>query len=223
MGYPRLLPERAVTSALRFPFFAILFLAVPGCPAIAAAPDVALVEEISGDAGALQPFDMLAAGQTFHLPAGGSVTLGFWKACAEEVVTGGEVTVTADGAQVKGGRVDRREVACPPVLKPRTAEAQQAGAVVLRAPQHVAFPAVSPFLVLPGPGSVTCEDATGAWRQTIPVAGHGLDLGGLGIALKRGQSYRLVFDGAAGSSEILLHITPEASASMPLLSRTIRF
>ena len=212
-----------MTSAFRFASNAVLFLIVLGSPAMGATADVALVEEISGNAGALRPFDMLAAGQTFRLPAATSVTLGFWKACAEEVVTGGEVTVTADGAQAKGGRVDRREVPCPPILKPRTAEAQQSGAVVLRAPKHMTFPAVSPFLVLPGPGSVTCEDAAGGWRQTFPVAGHGLDLGGLGIALKRGQSYHLVFDGAAGSSEIMLHIAPEAAASMPLLSRTIRF
>jgi len=212
-----------VISAVRFASYAVLFLAALGSPAMGTTPDVALVEEITGNVGALQPFDMLAVGQSFRLPVGTSVTLGFWKACVEEVVTGGEVTVTADGAQAKGGHVDRRDVPCPPILKPRTAEAQQSGAVVLRAPKHMTFPAVSPFLVLPGPGSVTCEDAAGGWRQTIPVTGHGLDLGGLGITLKRGQSYRLVFEGAAGSSEILLHIAPEAAASLPLLSRTIRF
>jgi hypothetical protein len=213
----------AVSAAIRFAFLVALCLVPVSVPVAAVTSEIALVEEVSAPVGGVVPFETLTLGQRFSLPAGVRLTIGLLKACAEETITGGDVVMTTDGAKVTGGTVDRHDVPCPPTLKPTKVEAQQIGAVVLRAPARSILAVQSPRLLVPEPGSVTCEEVTGGFLRTIPVVGRGVDLADLGIVLKRGQSYHLIFSGTSASSEITLRIAPDAVPAAPALSRTIRF
>jgi hypothetical protein len=80
--------------------------------ALAAQP-VALVEDVTGNGVPVGLMDYLNEGQTIQLPAGAVLTVGYFKSCARETITGAKmVKIGADKSAVEGGNVQREKVQC---------------------------------------------------------------------------------------------------------------
>jgi hypothetical protein len=201
--------------------FAALFLAVLGAASARCEEPAALVEEVSPDVPGLSAFDYLSVNRQLDLGASGQVTLGYLAACTQETIRGGHVTVGAAGSAVVGGQLSRRTVRCPPAVRPAAADSSQSGAMVFRAPPGAQIiGAIYPLITLPAPGRVVITATDGAEAPLIIEAdGRIVDLAGLGHALRPKRTYRIEY---AGRSAIV-RVAPDASGSVPLLTRLIRF
>jgi hypothetical protein len=201
--------------------FAALFLAVLGAASARCEEPAALVEEVSPDVPGLSAFDYLSVNRQLDLGASGQVTLGYLAGCTQETIRGGHVTVGAAGSAVVGGQLSRRTVRCPPAVRPAAADSSQSGAMVFRAPPSAqTIGAIYPLITLPTPGRVVITATDGAEAPLIIDAdGRTVDLAALGHALRPKRTYKIEY---AGRSAIV-RVAPDASGSVPLLTRLIRF
>jgi hypothetical protein len=183
--------------------FAALFLAVLGAASARCEEPAALVEEVSPDVPGLSAFDYLSVNRQLDLGASGHVTVG------------------AAGSAVVGGQLSRRTVRCPPAVRPAAADSSQSGAMVFRAPPSAqTIGAIYPLITLPTPGRVVITATDGAEAPLIIDAdGRTVDLAALGHALRPKRTYKIEY---AGRSAIV-RVAPDASGSVPLLTRLIRF
>jgi hypothetical protein len=198
-----------------------LFVAILGTGAARSEEPAALVEEVSPDVPGLSAFDYLSVNRQLDLGASGQVTLGYLAACTQETIRGGHVTVGAAGSAVVGGQLSRRTVRCPPAVRPAAADSSQSGAMVFRAPPSAqTIGAIYPLITLPTPGRVVITATDGAEAPLIIDAdGRTVDLAALGHALQPKRTYKIEY---AGRSAIV-RVAPDASGSVPLLTRLIRF
>jgi hypothetical protein len=201
--------------------FAALFLAVLGAASARCEEPAALVEEVSPDVPGLSAFDYLSVNRQLDLGASGQVTLGYLAGCTQETIRGGHVTVGAAGSAVVGGQLSRRTVRCPPAVRPAAADSSQSGAMVFRAPPSAqTIGAIYPLITLPTPGRVVITATDGAEAPLIIEAdGRVVDLVALGHALRPKRTYRIEYAGRSAT----VRVAPDASGSVPLLTRLIRF
>jgi hypothetical protein len=93
--------------------------------------------------------------------------------------------------------------------------------MVFRAPPSAqTIGAIYPLITLPTPGRVVITATDGAEAPLIIDAdGRTVDLAALGHALRPKRTYKIEY---AGRSAIV-RVAPDASGSVPLLTRLIRF
>jgi hypothetical protein len=117
--------------------------------------------------------------------------------------------------------LSRRTVRCPPAVRPAAADSSQSGAMVFRAPPGAqTIGAIYPLITLPAPGRVVITATDGAEAPLIIEAdGRVVDLVALGHALRPKRTYRIEYAGRSAT----VRVAPDASGSVPLLTRLIRF
>lgn len=90
-----------------------LVAAVAYASAAAAEPQFsAVVEDIEAPSSTIQFMDYVKKGQMIVLGPTGTVTLGYFRSCMQETITGGVAIIGSRQSTVSGGTVDRREVEC---------------------------------------------------------------------------------------------------------------
>jgi hypothetical protein len=213
-----------------FPVVVGICLAGP----VFAADPAAIIEDVSANAGGLQPMDYVAPGKVIALAANQTLTLGYMKSCVREVIAGGKVTIGAEQSVVDGGKVERSQVRCDGGRLKLTAEqASKSGGMVFRRPPNPNVPidvtiyGVSPMLELKAGSKVTIErlDANAAQIMLAPSPqqlqhGKFLDLARENTALAPGGVYRAAADG----KQIVFKVDPTASVgASPVVGRLLRF
>jgi hypothetical protein len=199
-----------------------------------AADPVAIVEDVSANAGELQAMDYVAAGRIIALAANQSLTLGYIKSCTREVIAGGRVTIGLEQSVVDGGKVERSQVRCDGGRLRLTAEqASKSGGMVFRKPPSPNVPidvmiyGLSPVLELTAGTKATIDrlDATSTQLVLTPSAeqlrgGKFLDLARENKVLSAGGVYRLTL----GDKQLVFKVDPAASGgAAPVVGRLLRF
>jgi hypothetical protein len=209
----------------------LVALAAIGVPGIVRAADpVALIEDIKGPASGVEVLDYVAAGKVIRLPPGTVLTIGYFRSCTHEVVSGGTVTIGAESSRVEGGKVESSRVECDGGrMKLTAAQAAQSGVIAFRGkpPQAVKEPdqvlfGTRPLLRADKTGKVTIEAVDGSGPKfEVSLAGKraAYDFARHGQTLAAGGLYR-----ATGpSGQIVFRIDPGARAEgVPALGRLLR-
>ncbi|MBF0178751.1 MAG: hypothetical protein HQM03_01860 [Magnetococcales bacterium] len=193
---------------------------------------VALVEEITAQAGKVSALDYLASGEIVELGRDGKLTLDYLASCVRERISGGKVTVGTTQSQVENGQVERTTTQCNGGQLSLTAlQAAQSGATAIRdvkpvAGQELQVNHVSPFITLKNKGNLVIKriDQPGE-RYRIDNAGTespGADLAAKGIVLTPGASYALSMSGAGRVVTFKVASNADNGAA-PLLTRLIPF
>jgi hypothetical protein len=194
---------------------------------------VAMVEEVHGKGVPVEELDYLAEGKVIALPAHTTVTIGYFRSCQREVITGGTVTVGVEASRVDGGTVRRERVECDGGRMLLTAEqASKSGVVAMRGgpprrsdPQFVVF-STSPVIEMKRAGALLIRridkqeadvELTVADKQLMK--GRFLDLATVKTSLKPGGVYSITSDEDA----IIVKVDPESkSGKTPLISRLVK-
>jgi hypothetical protein len=192
---------------------------------------VAIVEDLSGDAGSLQVMDYVEEGRVIKLGGGAVLTLGYFESCAQEVITGGVVTVGSKQSRVDGGRLERRQVECDGgKLQLTEAQGKESGLMVFRKgtkktgalpkPERTLYGS-SPVIVAPSKNAgVTISRLDRPETEIEQMAQGGVvDLASAGLRLSPGGIYQVESDGHV----VVFKIDAFAEPGMtPLVSRLIR-
>lgn len=72
----------------------------------------AVVEDIEAPSSTIQFMDYVKKGQMIVLGPAGTITLGYFRSCMQETITGGVAIIGSRRSTVSGGTVDRQEVEC---------------------------------------------------------------------------------------------------------------
>lgn len=96
-----------------------------------------MVQSITGAEGTgIEALDHIHDGDTIALGDNGVLVLEYLESCRRETITGGVVTVRADGAQADGGRLQRRNTDCRQMAMIIPQDASEAGAQATRLPPN---------------------------------------------------------------------------------------
>lgn len=94
---------------------------------------VALVEDVSGAPNAgVEVMDYVYPQQKLTLGSKGKLVLSYLNGCLTETITGGTVTIAADGSAVSGGKAEQQKANCPQQVAAVSRDASEAGATVNR-------------------------------------------------------------------------------------------
>lgn len=192
----------------------------------AAATPVAIVEDASGHEAGVAPYDLLREGQTIDLPAGVSLTIGYFESCSREVIHGGHVVIGRQQSDVMGGgSVKRETLRCP-----QPARIEPAAAVVAPSPKlnfrggpkqspSLVIYYTSPVIMLTNPGEVVIERLDHIETARVFQVDTLLDLAKQQVFLSPGGVYRL----STGGSTMMFQVSPDAmQGGGPLLARLLR-
>lgn len=204
----------------------------------AAAPPVAVVEDVQGNVSGVGFMDYVSPGQVIELGPKDSIVLSYLKSCWRESITGGSVTVGDEQSTVRQGRIERTRVACGstrPQLSPR--EASQSAAAVFRGLREQTPPTQPVPQRLYGRAPVVeVNDLRGLLvitRDDVPVErfefrvegeallrGRFFDIARTSILLTRGAIYTATL----GAHKVEFEIDAEAMPGAgPIAGRLLRF
>lgn len=213
-----------------WPLVAAVMLVAGPVLAQSAAP-VALVEDVGQGITQIEAWDSLTAGTVLRLPRGGVVTLGYFRSCVRELITGGTVTIGQDRSEVQGGTVAREVVPCN-TGRQQADQARPGGVAVFRGtPQpnaarvDVLLHATVPLVEMGAPGPLTIDRLDQAVaRISLQVPASALrrgwfDFARTGESLTPGATYR--FTTARG--QLVVRVDPNAGPPRSTLSRMVRF
>jgi hypothetical protein len=213
--------------------FALLGGALLSSAAVAATP-VALVEDVEGKV-AVGFMDYLAEGQTFEVPTGAKVVIGYFDSCRRETIDGGKVVVGAAQSRVEGGRVERETVECDGgKMLLTSAQASASGVMAFRGfapgqklpqPSYTIYGA-SPVFELRKPGTLYIQrlDKTSGEIELDLAAkdlldGRFYDFARTGKKLEAGGLYRI----ATEDGNLVVKVDPKAKPGKgALVGRLIR-
>ncbi len=195
------------------------------------AESVALVEDATGTIAGVEVFDTLTAGRVLRLAPGAVLTIGYFKSCLREVVTGGVVTIGTERSEVQGGTIARERVPCDTGRLRTTDQARPGGVAVFRgAPPAVPQPDVTvhalvPLIDMGSAGTLVVERLDQvAPRMTLQVPATALRRGWFDFArtnesLVAGGLYRLT--GPKGSVVVRIHA--DSGPARSAISRMVHF
>jgi hypothetical protein len=221
---------------------AILALAggvVAGSAAVAAPPQVALVENVTGNPAGVEFMDYLESGKIIELGPRDTIILSYMSSCVRETITGGTVTVGTDQSDVQAGKVARTTVPCEAgkMLLAADQAAEFGGRIFRSAPQAKVAAAdsspaftlygSSPMVELKAPGRLMVERIDQVSERYVVeienadlLQGKFYDFAKRGRHLSAGGIYRV----SLGGQEIVFKIDPHAkSGNTPVLGRLLRF
>ena len=182
---------------------------------------VAIVEEASADA-PVKTFSYLSQGQIIKLGA----KAGFLRSCVQERVRGGVVKIGVDRSHVTNGQRSAKPLDCGGAAKLSRAESERGAALVMRKPPvpapKVRLTSATPFIAPRHPASAVHLTRLDRREPTIKLKLQSgvTDLAALGIALRRGGTYRV----KAGAASTIIKITPDAQpGGGPIIVRLVSF
>lgn len=191
----------------------------------AAVTPVAIVEETSGHEAGVAAYDLLREGQVIDLPAGVSLTIGYFESCTREIIRGGRVVIGRQQSQIAGNPVQRETVRCP-----QPAKIELAAAVVPPSPRlsfrggskqspSLIIYYTSPVIMLTSPGEVVIERIDHTETAMVFRVDTLLDLAKQQVYLSPGGIYRI----GVGTSTMMFQVSPDAmQGGGPLLARLLR-
>ena len=190
-----------------------------------AAEPVAIVEEASA-AAPVRTFSYLSQGQVIKLGAKAELLIGYLNSCVQERVRGGVVKIGQDRSHVTNGHRSAKLLDCGGAAKLSRAESERGAALVMRKPPVVApkirLTSTTPFIAPKHPASsvrLTRLDR----RETaikFELRSGVADLAAMGVALRRGGTYRV----EAGAASTVVKIAPDARpGGGPILVRLLSF
>jgi hypothetical protein len=217
------------TTQIKLALGAAVAIALTG-PARAADP-VALVEDVGGTVAGVEAMDLLRAGTVVRLPTGAVLTLGYFRSCLREVITGGVVTIGTERSEVQGSTIARERVPCDTGRQTTSDQSRPGGVAVFRgAPRtlpaaDLTLHAAIPLIDMGGAGTLVIErlDQTEP-RATLQVPAVALragwfDLARAGLSLVPGGLYRIT----APKGSLVVRVSAEAGPPRSALSRMVRF
>lgn len=190
---------------------------------------VAIVEDIEGDTGDTQLFDMVEAGRVITLGSDGRLVLGYLRSCWRETITGGVVTVGSEQSVIKSGRVFRELVECDGgSLILSDALSGKSCVMAYRAlpgddsaapPQVILFSLTPAFRYSGAVAEVTVRRLDSAAPPiTVAVQGGAADMAKTALRLAPGGHYRA----SAGETQVTFAVDPLAEAEGgPLIGRIV--
>jgi hypothetical protein len=196
-----------------------------------AAESVALVEDAVGTIAGVEVFDTLTAGRVLRLAPGAVLTIGYFRSCLREVVTGGVVTIGTERSEVQGGTIARERVPCDTGRLRNTDQARPGGVAVFRGapsplpPADITVHALAPLIDMGAPGTLVVERLDqAAARMTLQVPATALRRGWFDFArtnesLVAGALYRLT--GPKGSVVVRVHA--DSGPARSAISRMVHF
>lgn len=206
-------------------------MVLAGCSALfavheslAAAP-VAIVEEAPNHEAGYAVYDLLREGQVIDLPAGASLTIGYFESCTREIIRGGHVVIGRLQSDVTGRPVKRETLRCP-----QPAKIEPAAAVIAPAPKlnfrggpkqmpSLVIYYTSPVIMLSNPSEVIIERVDREETALVFRVDAVLDLAKQQVYLNAGGIYRI----SAGTNTMLFQVSPDAmQGGGPLLARLLR-
>lgn len=190
-----------------------------------AASPMAIVEEAPGHGAGVAAYDLLREGQVIDLPAGATLTIGYFDSCTQEVIRGGHVVIGQRESQATGGQVKRETLRCP-----QPAKIELTAAVVAPSPKlnfrggakqtpSLIIYYTSPVIMLSNPGEVVIERVDHVETAMVFKVDTMLDLAKQKIYLNAGGVYKL----SVGNSTMLFQVSLDAmQGGGPLLARLLR-
>ena len=212
-------------------FLAALVLVAAWPLAAFSAEPIAIVEDLSGEADGLQVMDYVEEGRVIKLGGRAVLTLGYFESCAQDVITGGVVTVGRKQSRVDGGRIETRQVECDGgSLQLTEAQGKESGLMVFRKgtkksgvppkPERTLYGS-SPVIMTPDKNAAVTISRLDKPEAGISQTAQGgvIDLARAGVRLSPGGIYQVDSDGQAVVFKIDAFAAPGAA---PLVSRLIR-
>lgn len=195
------------------------------CTVCEAAEPVAIVEEASANA-PVKTFSYLSLGQIIKLGVKAELLIGYLHSCVQERVRGGVVKIGLERSQVTNGHRSAKLLECGVAAKLSRAESERGAVLVMRKPAVVAakirLKSTTPFIAPRRPASsvrLTRLDRREPATELILRRGVA-DLAVLGVALRRGGTYRV----KAGASSTIVKIEPDAQpGGGPIIVRLLSF
>ena len=187
---------------------------------------VAIVEEASADA-PVRTFSYLSQGQVIKLGAKAELLIGYLTSCVQERVLGGVVKIGQDRSHVTNGHRSEKLLDCGGAAKLSRAESERGAALVIRKPpvdRAEDSTQVDNSLHCAETSRLRCASdpprPQGA-RHEIGASKRGVaDLAAMGVALRRGGTYRV----KAGAASTVVKIAPDARpGGGPILVRLLSF
>ena len=186
---------------------------------------VAIVEEASADA-PVRTFSYLSQGQVIKLGAKAELLIGYLTSCIQERVLGGVVKIGQDRSHVTNGHRSEKLLDCGGAAKLSRAESERGAALVMRKPPvtapNIRLRSTTPFIAPKHPASavrLTRLDRRETAMKLVLQSGVA-DLAAMGVALRRGGTYRV----KAGAASTVVKIAPDARpGGGPILVRLLSF
>ena len=186
---------------------------------------MAIVEEASADA-PVKTFSYLSQGQVIKLGAKAELLIGYLRSCVQERVRGGVVKIGTDRSHVTNGHRSAKLLDCGGVAKLSRAESERGAALVMRKPPvpapKIRLTSTTPFIAPRHPASSVRLTRLDRRETTMKLELRSgvADLTALGVALRRGGTYRV----QAGSASTVVKIAPDARpGGGPILVRLLSF
>ena len=195
----------------------------------------ALVEDVTSATADVEFMDYVGNRQVIKLGPSDVLVLSYLKSCEHETITGGTVVVGVERSEVQGGQIIRTKVPCDGgniQLSAQQANQSAASSFRLQSANIVkTLYARAPVVQLPRP-LANDDRVLVIGRTDVPGESHRFniddaiigarffDLATTNLRLAPGATY----DATIGSHKVSFRIDPNvASASMPIVSRLLRF
>jgi hypothetical protein len=212
--------------------------ALLGVGVAAAAPPVALVEDVDAKVPGVAMMDYLEQGRRLDLGSGGWIEIDYFSSCLHERIVGGVVRVGTERSEVSEGTVERHRVQCDSGKITLTdSQAERAAGFVQRGgaelknrihameKNQLILHGAAPLIVGDGKNDVVISRFGDSQdRETLPLASSGgrpfYDYASHGRSLDSGA----VYIATSGDRQVVFRIDREAApGSTPKLGRLIAF